>query len=66
MGVLLLPSKKKKVMPNPVFDSLQIVYTPSTGSEGSSSDDMKFADPSGIKVSFKPASVFEVEERQTR
>jgi hypothetical protein len=63
MGVLLLPSKKK-ITPNPVFESLQIVYTPSSSDVDDS--DMQVVDPSNVKISFVTASDFEQEERQTR
>lgn len=65
MGVLLLPSKKRKVSPNAVLESLQIVYTPSA--EGKDGDGMMpLVDPSNVKVSFLPDSAFETEERQTK
>lgn len=64
MGVLLLPSKKKKVSTNPVFDSLQVVYTPSQ-SDGDNGD-KTLADPSDVKVSFRSVASFEAEERKTR
>ena len=63
LGVLLLPSKKK-VTPNPVMDSLNIVYTPSNDS--GSDVVAKVTDPSGIAISFQPASQFEAEEKITR
>jgi hypothetical protein len=63
MGVLLLPSKKK-IIPNPVLNSLQVVCTPSSlDVEGSS---MQAVDPSNVKISFVTVSDFEQEERQTR
>ncbi|CAB9521151.1 Inherit from COG: Phosphoglycerate mutase [Seminavis robusta] len=69
MGVLLLPSKKK-VTPNPVMDSLKVVYTPSSASSDNDSSDgggaMQVVDPSNVKISFQSASDFEQEERVTR
>lgn len=65
MGVLLLPSKnKKKVTPNPVFESLNLVYTPSEGSD--TSEELVVADPSGVSIAFQPVERFEAEEKETR
>jgi len=71
MGILLLPindgSTKKKIKnitPNPVLNSLNIVYNPSDGSD--SSDSLRVVDPSGVPISFIPQSVFSAEERVTR
>jgi len=64
MGVLLLPSKKKKVSSNPVFESLNIVYTPPPGTEGD--DGMALVDPSNVKLAFQPADSFEQLEKRTR
>ena len=75
MGVLLLPLTKKKqtIVPNPVLDSLQIVYAPSSSSgAASSSSDANdkimpsVIDPSNVKINFVKVSDFEQEERQTR
>jgi hypothetical protein len=69
MGVLLLPSPKKRaVTPNPVVKSLDIVYTPSASSEGSSAGfgDMTLRDPSGVAVRFQSAADFSAEENLTR
>ena len=78
MGVLLLPTtnKRKKITPNPVMDSLNIVYTPSSGSDpgssssskngDTSSSDMTVQDPSGVPVRFQSISDFEAEEKITR
>lgn len=64
MGILLLNSKKKKITPSPIFDSLQVVYTPSSGAaEG---DELTMADPSEVKLSFTSAASFEQSEKTTR
>lgn len=65
MGVLLLPSKKKRITSNPALDSLNIVYNPS-GSNDASSDAPVLVDPSNVKISFQSAKNFEEEERLTR
>lgn len=64
MGVLLLQSKKKKVIANPVIDSLHIVYTPSE--EAKTDDSLKVVDPSKVPIAFQSASSFEAEEKVTR
>lgn len=64
MGILLLPSKKKKVTANPVLDSLRIVYSPSEGAEAD--DSLRLIDPSQVQIAFQSASSFEKEEQQTR
>jgi catechol 2,3-dioxygenase-like lactoylglutathione lyase family enzyme len=64
MGVLLLPFKGKRVSGNPVFESLNVVYTPGEGSEGA--DVSTVVDPSGAAIAFQSASDFEKEERATR
>mmetsp|Transcript_43665 Transcript_43665/g.105884 ORF Transcript_43665/g.105884 Transcript_43665/m.105884 type:complete len:412 (+) Transcript_43665:236-1471(+) len=75
MGVLLLPTanKRKKITPNPVVDSLNIVYTPSSdaadatdGASSSSSSGMTVQDPSGVPVRFQSVSDFTNEEKVTR
>ena len=66
MGILLLPSKKKKISPNPAVDSLQIVYTPSDDGDAAAAGDMALVDPSNVKVSFQSAKDFEAVERITR
>jgi hypothetical protein len=63
MGVLLQQSKKKKVTPNPVFESLNVVYTPSDGIDG---DDSSVADLSGVPIRFQSAGKFAAEEKLTR
>jgi hypothetical protein len=63
MGVLLLQAKKKKILPNPVVESLNIVYTPSDVSGG---DGLVLSDPSGVPVNFKSAATFSAEEKDTR
>jgi hypothetical protein len=64
MGVLLLPSKKKKITSNPVVDSLNIVYTPSEGSE--SGEELVLKDPSEVGVRFQSVNDFAAEEKANR
>ena len=66
MGVLLLQSKnkKKKITPNPVVESLNLVYNPSQGADAS--EELVVADPSGVSIAFRPVERFEAEERATR
>ena len=65
MGVLLLPTKQKKgVTPNPVIESLNIVYKPS--SDGASGDELVFNDPSSVPIRFQSASDFTALEKVTR
>lgn len=65
MGVLLLPTMRgKKVSTNPVFDSLQIIYSPIEGSDDAG--DLTLVDPSNVKISFRPVASFEEEEKKTR
>lgn len=69
MGVLLLPSKKKRdVTPNPCVESINIVYNPSSTSEETSTGvgEMRFKDPSLVAVSFQSAADFTAEEKNTR
>jgi hypothetical protein len=73
MGVLLLPTtrKKKIITPNPVVESLNIVYTPSTtsiegGSTGGSVGEMRLQDPSGVTIRFQSVADFTAEEKITR
>ena len=65
MGVLLLPSKQRKaITPNPVVESLNIVYRPST--EASSDDSPTLTDPSGTPVKFTSETDFTKVEKVTR
>lgn len=65
MGVLLLQGKKKKyITPNPVVESLNIVYKPL--SEESSGDTLVFKDPSGVPIRFQSADAFTKLEKVTR
>ncbi|VEU34687.1 unnamed protein product [Pseudo-nitzschia multistriata] len=65
MGVLLLQGKKKKaIVPNPVIDSLNIVYNPSTEEE--SGQELVLTDPSGIPIRFQSAATFTKTEKLTR
>mmetsp|Transcript_20014 Transcript_20014/g.22676 ORF Transcript_20014/g.22676 Transcript_20014/m.22676 type:complete len:430 (-) Transcript_20014:3-1292(-) len=77
IGVLLLqPDRKKKFnnTPNPAFRSMNIVYTPTTNNndsdttadENSTTNILKVVDPSGAGVTFKPYTMFENEELNTR
>ena len=65
MGVLLLQGKKKKpVTQNPVVESLNLVYTPS--SEEESGDAMVLKDPSGVPIRFQSEGAFTKLEKTTR
>ena len=75
MGILLLPindggSKKKikNITPNPVLNSLTIVYNPNNNDSDSSgsTDSLRVVDPSGVPVSFISQNAFSAEERVTR
>lgn len=63
MGVLLQPTKSKKITPNPAVDSLTIVYNPTNDGDG---DGMSLKDPSGLGVRFMSAKAFTAEEKITR
>lgn len=68
MGVLLMQSKKQ-VRPNPVMDSLNIVYTPSSDSDDSNptgESSMLLQDPSGVPVKLQSVADFTAEEKVTR
>lgn len=62
-GVLLLPSRK--VTPNPVVQSLSVVYTPSPDADAADTV-MRVIDPSGVAYQFQSVSDFEGTERITR
>ena len=65
MGVLLLQGKKKKkITPNPVIGSLNVIYNPS--SEEGSEQELRLKDPSGVPVRFQSASTFTKVEKMTR
>ena len=65
MGVLLLQNKRKKaVSPNPVVGSMNIVYSPSEGSE--EKGEMVLTDLSGLRIRFHSAGDFSKEEKITR
>ena len=68
MGVLLLPSTKKRAVTlNPVVESLNLVYSPSSSTEESSgAADMRLKDPSGVAVRFQSVPDFAAEEKITR
>eukprot|EP00978_Attheya_sp_CCMP212_P001791 scaffold3695_cov54-Attheya_sp.AAC.2 len=66
MGVLLVPAEKRnKVKRNPIFQSMNIVYTPSSSSESESSPP-PLVDPSGNTISFMSTNTFEELEFKTR
>mmetsp|Transcript_11035 Transcript_11035/g.18711 ORF Transcript_11035/g.18711 Transcript_11035/m.18711 type:complete len:120 (-) Transcript_11035:51-410(-) len=66
MGVLLLktPKRKKSVTPNPAFQSLNLVYSPS--SESSSGTMLPVDDPSGVTAAFETVGEFIKEEQVGR
>lgn len=65
MGVLLLQGKKKKpITPNPVVDSLNIVYKPL--SEEGAGYALLLKDPSGVPIKFQSAETFTKLEKITR
>ena len=68
MGVLLLQADKKlkTIQLNPVFRSMNIVYTPSEGTVVDSSEPLKISDPSGVGITFQSYKIFEKEELSTR
>lgn len=63
MGVLLLPTKAKKITANPAVQGLNIVYTPAEGSDDSFE---RLKDPSGLGINFDPVTKFEAVEQSTR
>jgi hypothetical protein len=63
MGVLLIPSKKKNLAPNPVFQSLNVVYTPSEGNDGAA---LTMKDLSDVPIKFQSAQDFTEVEKVTR
>jgi hypothetical protein len=69
MGILLLQATKsrKAVQPNPVVQSLNIVYQPSEGTVADvDSGAMKISDLSGVPLAFESIKVFEDIELKTR
>ena len=66
MGVLLIPTKKKKatLTPNKVFRSLNLVYTPSEGSEDSGAS-MQVEDPQNVAISFQSVDRYAKEQAST-
>jgi hypothetical protein len=66
LGVLLLPvkNKKKKITPNPVVSSLNLVYTPAAGAQDTELE--LSVDPSNVPIRFQSTGGFGVEERSTR
>jgi hypothetical protein len=65
MGVLLLPSNQRNnITPNPVVESLNIVYRPSM--ESSSDDSPTLKDPSGTAIKFISETDFTKIEKATR
>jgi catechol 2,3-dioxygenase-like lactoylglutathione lyase family enzyme len=65
MGVLLLQSKKKALSPNPVVQSLNLVYNPSVSSDDGDSA-TRVVDPSGVAIQLQSVGDFEKEESITR
>jgi hypothetical protein len=66
MGVLLLPTKNKKVpTANPVLQSLNVIYS-SDGNDIFDGDNGLLIDPSGVPISRQSASEFEAQEKGTR
>lgn len=63
MGVLLQPTKSKKITPNPAVESLNIVYNPTDDGDG---DGLKLKDPTGLGISFMSEKSFAAEEKITR
>ena len=63
MGVLLLPTKFKKITPNPAVQGLNIVYAPSGGIDDAFS---RMQDPSGVGINFDPITKFAAVEKSTR
>lgn len=62
MGILLLPTKRKRqVQVNPVMDGLNIVYKSGVISPSEST-----VDPSGVSLRYQSVQQFEDEERLTR
>jgi hypothetical protein len=72
MGVLLVPAEKRnKVKRNPILQSMNIVYTPSSSTTtntvaSESSPPPSLVDPSGNAISFMSTSAFEELEYKTR
>mmetsp|Transcript_1532 Transcript_1532/g.2090 ORF Transcript_1532/g.2090 Transcript_1532/m.2090 type:complete len:350 (-) Transcript_1532:50-1099(-) len=64
MGILLIPSKKRDVTPNPAMGSLDLVYKPSEGKE--EDDGATLQDLSGVKIGFESYSIFEETEKNSR
>jgi hypothetical protein len=63
MGVLLIPSKKKSLTPNPVVRSLNVVYNPSEGNDGK---DLTLKDLSDLPIQFQSVRDFTEVEEVTR
>lgn len=73
MGVLLLKSKDRKIIPNPAIQSLNIVYNPSsdtttdvTDENNDNSNIIRVVDPSSVTIQFQSVTDFEREESVTR
>lgn len=67
MGVLLLPTKQRRaITPNPVIESLNIVYKPSSDDETATSEDLILKDPSNVSLKFQSDSAFSALEKMTR
>lgn len=64
MGILILPTEKKKqkIIANPAFSSVNIVYNPTNQSDETAIWNLEAVDPSSVPISFIPYSRFESEE----
>lgn len=60
---MLQKKGRKKIVPNPVVDSINIVYTPS---EPSNDEVLQLRDPSGLPIRFQSVNDFSKEELITR
>jgi hypothetical protein len=69
MGVLLLQADKKlarSITPNPVVESLNVVYTPSSAAGDNDDAFPPTTDPSGVATTFQAVDIFKAEEIATR
>jgi hypothetical protein len=64
MGILLL-SQRKKTSVNPVVQSLNLVYMPSSTTSENEEPPI-LTDPSGVRIAFLSVQSFEEEERTSR
>ena len=62
MGILLLKSaKRKKIVPNPVLRTLNIVYKPDAEDAAGTASGTSLPDPSNVGISLSPINKFEAE-----